>query len=548
MNRRALLVAALMASPHVMNAAPPSGTTTAQGISAERILAHTRVLASDDFEGRGPGTPGEEKAVAYIAGQFRAMGLQPGGADGTWTQDVPIVGVSSDVSLSLSEPGANASRALSFPQEFVAWSPRLEPTVAANDTELVFVGHGVVAPEYQWDDFKGVDVRGKTVLILVNDPQVPDPKDASKLDPRVFKGNAMTYYGRWTYKFEEAGRRGAAAAIIIHETKAAAYPWFVVVNSWGRERFDLEGASDPTVKLAGWLHLDAAKRLLESNGLAYEKALAAASRRDFHPVALKQRVSFTSRQEIRQVKSKNVLAALPGSDPALRDQWLVYTAHWDHLGRNPKLEGDQIFNGAADNAIGTAGLLEIARSFADAPKRPRRSVLFLSVTAEEQGLLGARYYAANPLHALSKTAANINIDGLNQWGRTADLRQIGQGSSTLDEVLAGVAKGHGRKVLPDAHPERGVFYRSDHFEFMKKGVPAIYIHAGDQYIGKPAGYGESKVTEYIDHDYHKPSDEVKPDWDLSGAVEDATVLLETGRRIADTRRLPAWKPGSEFHR
>jgi Zn-dependent M28 family amino/carboxypeptidase len=296
------------------------------------------------------------------------------------------------------------------------------------------------------------------------------------------------------------------------------------------------------------MHLDVAKRLLESNGLTYEKAIAAASRRDFRPVPLKQRASFASRQTIRPVSSRNVLAAVPGSDPKLRGEWLVYTAHWDHLGRNPKLEGDQIFNGAADNAIGAAGLLELARVCAAAPRKPRRSVLFLSVTAEEQGLLGARYYAAHPVHPLSKTAANINIDGLNPWGRTSEIRQIGRGSSTLDEVLADAAKAQGRRVLPDAHPERGTFYRSDHFEFMKKGIPAIYMHAGDKYLGKPPGYGEAKLNEYIDRDYHKPSDEVKPDWDLSGAVDDLEVLLDAGRRVANARRMPSWKPGSEFHR
>ncbi|KAB2674988.1 MAG: M28 family peptidase [Verrucomicrobia bacterium] len=548
MKRSVLLPPALLCAFLPLLGGQAPWETPARSIAAERILAHTRVLASDEFEGRAPGSPGEEKSVAYLAEQFRSMGLQPGGSGGSWTQDVPIVGVTSDVALSLADSPGGGFRPLAFPADFVAWSPRLEPSVAAADSELVFVGHGVTAPEFQWDDFKGTDVRGKTLLILVNDPQVPDPRDPGKLDPRVFKGNAMTYYGRWSYKFEEAARRGAAAAIIIHETKAAAYPWFVVVNSWSRERFGLQGSTEPTVPLAGWMHLDQARRVLAANGSTYEKAVAAASRRDFRPIPLKQRVAFSSRQTVRPVRSRNVFAALPGSDRRLRDDWLIYTAHWDHLGRNPKLDGDGIFNGAADNAIGAAGLLEIARAFATAPVRPKRSVLFLSVTAEEQGLLGARYYASRPVHPLARTVANINIDGLNPWGRTSDLRQIGQGSSTLDEVLLATAKARGRTVLPDAHPERGTFYRSDHFEFMKQGVPAIYINPGGHFLGKPAGYGESKLAEYIDRDYHKPSDEVKPDWDLSGAVEDLQVLMETGWRVADAHRMPAWKPGSEFHR
>ncbi len=550
MKRPALVIlpgiwlAALLAAP--VSAAAPAWESAGRSLSADRLLEHTRTLSSDAFEGRAPGSPGEERTVAYLTQQFQRLGLQPGGTGGSWTQDVPIVGVTSEVQFRLTD--TSGSQTLVFPQDFVGWSPRLTPLVEVNDSELIFVGYGVTAPEYGWDDFKGVDVRGKTLLILVNDPQVPDPHDPAKLDERVFKGNAMTYYGRWTYKFEEAARRGAAGAIIIHETKAAAYPWFVVVNSWGRERFDLEGTTEPTVQLAAWMHLDQARRLLSANGTSYEAALEQARRRDFHPIPLHQKVSFSSHQQLRPVRSKNVLANLAGSDSKRRDDWIIYTAHWDHLGRNPKLEGDQIFNGAADNAIGAAGLLELARAYATAPVRPKRSILFLSVTAEEQGLLGARYYASHPIHPLVRTLANLNIDGLNQWGRTRDLRQVGRGNSTLDEVLQLAVTGQGRRLLPDAHPERGTFYRSDHFEFMKVGVPALYLHAGDDYRDKPPGYGEAKVNEYIDRDYHKVSDEVKPDWDLSGAVEDVRVLFETGWRVADGRGRPEWKPGSEFRR
>jgi Zn-dependent M28 family amino/carboxypeptidase len=522
--------------PHAFAADRPG----AASIQADDVLAHTRVLASDEFEGRGPGTPGEEKTVRYLTEQFQRFGLKPGMPDGSWTQDVPIVGVKSEVKFTL------GGEALVFPQDYVGWSPELGAEAAVPETDVLFVGYGISAPEYGWNDFKDVDVRGKTIVILINDPPIPDPADPTKLDERMFGGNAMTYYGRWTYKFEEAGRRGAAAAIIVHETKPAAYPWFVVVNSWGRERFDLESDKSPKSKIAGWLSLERSQKLFAANGTSYEAMKAAALKRDFRPVPLKEKAAFTARNQSRTVKSKNVLAQLPGSDPKRRDEWVVITAHWDHLGRNKELTGDQIFNGAADNAIGTAGLLELAQAFAQAPRAPKRSVLFLSVTAEEQGLLGAAHYVAAPPYPLAKTVANLNMDGANQWGRTSDIRQIGRGASTIDAFLDAAAKAQRRVVLPDPHPERGIFYRSDHFEFMKGGVPALYLKTGDDYVGKPAGYGEGKVNEYIERDYHKVSDEVKPDWDLSGAVEDLRLIHDIAWRLAETRRPPQWNPKSEF--
>ncbi len=511
-----------------------------QAIRAPEILQHTRILASDEFEGRAPGSPGEDKTVAYLIEQFRGFGLKPGGPGGSWTQEVPILGVTSEVGFQLD------GEALSRPQDFVAWSPLQEESVEVPANEMVFVGYGVTAPEYGWDDFKGVDVRGKTVVILVGDPPVPDPKRPGELDPAMFKGTAMTYYGRWTYKFEEAGRRGAAAAVIIHETKPAAYPWFVVVNSWGRERFDLQDDPTPRPRIASWMSLERARKLLESNGTSYEALKAAATQRDFRPRTLRQKASYSARQKVRSVKSRNVLAVLEGRDSSRRDEWLVYSSHWDHLGRDPKLPGDGIYNGAADNAIGTAGLLELAESFARDGRRPRRSILFLSVTAEEQGLLGSAYYSAHPVHPLERTLANINMDGLNQWGRTRDVRIVGAGSSTLEDLLSAEARKQGRTTFPETHPERGTFYRSDHFEFMKRGVPGLYAKSGIDYRDKPEGYGEGKVNEYIDRDYHKVSDEVKPDWDLSGAVEDLELLKAVGWRIAEERRWPRWKPGSAF--
>ena len=509
-------------------------------IRADELLQHTRVLASDEFEGRAPGSAGEEKTVAYLVDRFRSFGLKPGGPGGSWTQDVPIVGTRSEVAFRLDD------ESLGRPQDFVAWSGEAGPTVEVPATDLVFVGYGVSAPEFGWDDFKGVDVRGKTVVILVGDPPVPVEGKPDQLDPKVFKGTAMTYYGRWTYKFEEAGRRGAAAALIIHETKPAAYPWFVVVNSWGREHFDLEGDPTPRPRVSGWISLERARKILESNGTTYETMKAAAVRRDFRPVPLREKPSFRVQQTRRPVKSRNVLALLEGRDARRKDEWVVYSSHWDHLGRDPKLPGDGIFNGAVDNAIGTAGLLELAECFAGSKPKPDRSILFLSVTAEEQGLLGSAFYAANPVHPLRKTVANINIDGLNQWGRTRDVQVIGAGSSSLEDVLLREVRRQGRVVVPEAHPERGSFYRSDHFEFMKRGVPALYAKAGNDYVGKPAGYGEGKVNEFIDKDYHKVSDEVKPDWDLTGAVEDLELLRRVGKTVADRYRWPEWRAGSEF--
>lgn len=528
---------ATAAMPLLAFAAEPRG---AGSIRPEDILEHTRVLASDEFEGRGPGTPGEAKTIDYLIRQFRRAGLKPGMPDGSWTQDVPIVGVKSSVGFTL------GGEALVGPQDYVAWSPRTGDAVAVPNTDVVFVGYGIDAPEYGWNDFREVDVRGKTIVILINDPPIPDPAHPDQLDPKWFGGKAMTYYGRWTYKFEEAGRRGAAAALIIHETAPAAYPWFVVINSWGRERFDLESNRSPRSDIAGWISLERAQKLFAANGTTYEAMKEAARKPGFRPVTLKQKASFTARNESRSVKSKNVLGVVRGRDPKLRDEWVVVTAHWDHLGRNTTLEGDQIFNGAADNAIGTAGLLELAEAFGTAAKPPKRSMLFLSVTAEEQGLLGAAHYVAQPVYPLTKTVANLNMDGANQWGRTRDLRQIGRGASTVDAVVDAVAKSRGRVVLPDAHPERGGFYRSDHFEFMKGGVPGLYLKSGDEYLGKPAGYGEAKVNEYIERDYHKVSDQVKPDWDLSGAAEDLRLYHDILWRLSEDRRTPQWNPGSEF--
>jgi Zn-dependent M28 family amino/carboxypeptidase len=515
-------------------------------ISTARLLAHTKILASDEFEGRAPGSPGEEKTVAYLVNEFRQLGLAPGNPDGTYIQNAPLVGITSTPSLAFTIDGRTLT--LENINDFVGPSSRLTPHVAAKDTEVVFVGYGIVAPEYGWDDYKGVDVRGKTVVMLINDPPITTAD--GQLDATMFKGKAMTYYGRWTYKYEIAAAKGAAACLIVHETAPAAYPFAVVVNSWTRENFEISTPSlnARNVAMQGWLTLDAARRLFTAAGKDYDRAKAAAVRQDFQPITLGAKASFTVDNVLRPVASRNVVALLPGADPQLRDEYIIYTAHWDHLGRDPRLPGDQIFNGAADNAAGVAVLLELARAFTELPpdQRPKRSILFLSVTAEEKGLLGSRYYAQDPLYPLAKTLANINMDGANQFGPTSDMATIGYGASTIDDIGIAVAAAQGRTMQPEARPENGSYYRSDHFEFAKVGVPSYYPKSGRRFIGQPADFADKHVNDYIANRYHKVTDEVQPDWTFEGAAQDTVFLLQVGWRIANGDTWPEWKPGNEF--
>jgi Zn-dependent M28 family amino/carboxypeptidase len=534
------------ASSAVSGVALPDLKAAAGAINTNDLMRHIRVLASDEFEGRLPGGRGEELTVNYLIEQFRNMGLEPGNPNGSWTQAVPLAGVKSEVTAALHLNRRTVP--LQFPQDMAAWSPRLQPQVEVEQSQLVFVGYGIQAPEYGWDDFKGLDVRGKTLLMLVGDPPLTVPNDPSRLDESMFKGKAMTYYGRWTYKFEIAAKLGAAAAFVIHETGPAGYPWFVVVNSWGRENFSLNHTdkNQQEIGVAAWMSLDRTKQLFADAGMNFDQLKTAALNRGFKPVPLPARIDFKVQNKIREVDSRNVIAKLSGSDPQRKDEHVIYTAHWDHLGKDEKKEGDQIFNGAVDNASGAAALLEFAKAFRKLPKPPSRSVLFLSVTAEEQGLLGAKFYARHPLFPLEKTLANINVDTINPWGRTRDLSVIGLGQTTLDDLLADVAAARGITVKPEPTPEKGFYYRSDHFEFAKEGVPALYIKGGEDYIGKPADFGRRKRDEYTAEDYHKVSDEVKSDWDLAGAVEDLRMLMEIGYRVAEVERWPEWKPGSEF--
>jgi Zn-dependent M28 family amino/carboxypeptidase len=528
---------------------PAAVATAAGAISGDSLLAHVKDLSADSMEGRAPGTPGEAKTVAYLTRQFQALGLQPGNPDGTWVQNVDLVGYTAHPTFTLTAGGKPI--ALKYPDDYVANSrhARAETRVPASD--IVFVGYGVVAPEYGWDDYKGVDVKGKTILMLVNDPQIRLPNapagdtSIATLDTTMFRGRAMTYYGRWTYKYEIATAKGAAAAIIVHETGPAGYPYDVVRGSYSAEQFDVPSPdAEKRVPVEGWIRLEKAKEMLAAAGQSFDSLKAAATRKDFRPVTLNAKAAFDVKIDSRRIQSKNVVAKVEGAEK--KDEYVIYTAHWDHLGRDTTLSGDQIFNGALDNATGTSGLLEIARAYKRLPTPPRRSILFLAVTGEEKSLLGAKFYAANPLYPLNRTMADINMDELNPYGATTDLKVIGLGNSTLDDVLHGVLAADKRVIRPDAEPEKGFYYRSDHFEFAKQGVPALYVEMGEDLTGTPNGTGRAKIDAYSANDYHKPSDEVKPDWNFAGAVADLRALFRVGWLVAQQDQPPQWKPGTEF--
>jgi Zn-dependent M28 family amino/carboxypeptidase len=520
-------------------------------IDAAALLAHTRTLSSAEFEGRAPGTKGEDRTVAYIADQFRSYGLEPAAADGSYFQRVPLVGITPDPRTELVVTGMASVEApslrLAYRDDVVAWSRRMADTAALDRSELVFVGYGVQAPEFTWDDYKGTDLKGKTLVFLIGDPPVPDPADPAKLDPRAFGGKAMTYYGRWTYKFEMAAKMGAAGALIIHETGPAGYPFSVVQVKTG-EQFDIarqdRNMSRPAVE--GWLSLDAAGRVLSRAGTSLDALKKAALGRSFHPMPLGLLASMTLRNTVRTIDSRNVLAKLPGSDAGSRNEYVLYTAHWDAFGVGKPLNGDPVYHGAVDNAVAVAGLLEIARAYAQLPARPRRTVVFLAVTAEEQLMLGSEYYAANPVYPLDRTLAVVNLEMLNVHGRTRDLTVIGLGTSDLDDIARQAASEQGRQLKPDPEPERGMYYRSDHFSFARRGVPAFEPDHGDDFIGRPPGFGLDVRKDFFANLYHTPADTVKPDWDLSGGVEDLQLYWMVGYLVAQGDKYPQWKPGAEF--
>ncbi len=525
----------------------PLALTELPAVDATALMTDTRKLASDEFTGRAPGSPGEELTVNYLVEQFKAAGAEPGNPDGTWVQKVPLVSLTATGLSPLVVQKGGRSQSFKPRDQVVAFSQHVADAVAVKNSEIVFVGYGVQAPEYQWDDFKGLDVKGKTLLVLVSDPPVPDPANPDALDPKTFGGKAMTYYGRWTYKYEKAAELGAAAVFIVHETAPAGYP-FNVVQGFGGERFDLVTPDKNLGRAAiqGWLSLEAATALLKGAGQDYQALKARARTREFTPVALGMTASMSFKQKMRSVDSRNVVAKVTGADPALKNEYVVYTGHWDHFGVSTPVNGDDIYNGARDNATGTAMLLEFARAFKKAKPAAKRTIVFVSVTAEEQGLLGSEYYAKFPLYPLDKTLANINVDAMNIWGRTKDVTIVGLGNSDLDTYARDAAAEQGRVLKPDSEPEKGFYYRSDHFNFAKVGVPALNPDPGVDFVGKPAGYGQQKRDEYTTQAYHQPSDEVKDWWDLSGAAEDGTLLFAVGYRVANAERYPEWTPGTEF--
>jgi Zn-dependent M28 family amino/carboxypeptidase len=527
--------------------APSAPDAALSSLNADRLFANIKTLSSDQFEGRGPGSNGENLTIKYMEDQFRADGLEPGNPDGTFLQNVPLVSITPQpgVKIALTAHGQTLSPA--FPKDFVAWTKRVVDK-SSIDADMIFVGYGVQAPEFNWDDFKGVDVKGKVIVVLINDPPVPDPNDPTKLDPKTFGGNAMTYYGRWTYKYEKAAELGAAGCFIIHDTAGAGYPWEVVQNGRSGEQFTLNTPDKAMNRAAieGWLSGDTATKLFKMGGQDLAALRKAAVSRDFHPVALNVHAKLDLTNTLRTLDSHNVIAKITGSDPKLKDEYVIYSAHWDHFGIGPAVNGDKIYHGAADNAAGSSALLEIARAYKQLKIPPKRTMVFLSVTAEEQGLLGSQYYSEHPLYLLARTAANINMDGMDVLGRTKDIVMIGKGASTLDQIVDDIAKNQGRTVKPDPEPEKGFYYRSDHFNFAKHGVPAFDPDSGVDYVGKPDGWGLQMRDKYTAEDYHKPSDVIKPYWDLSGAVEDCQLFFLVGYQVANAEQTPQWNAGTEF--
>jgi len=508
-------------------------------INAADLLADIQTLSSDEFEGRAPSSPGEEKTIEFLKTEFEKLGLEPGNGE-SFFQEVPLVVITADPNTTLEIRGNGARNTFSSGEDFVAGTKRVVTQSGISNSELVFIGYGAVAPEYDWNDWAGADLRGKTVVVLVNDPGFATG------DPDLFNGRTMTYYGRWTYKYEEAARQGVAGLFIVHETEPASYPWAVVQRGWSGPEFGLVAEDDNMSRAAieGWWSVETARTIFAQAGLSYDSLKTLAHQRDFSPVPLGLTASVFVRNTIERSTSRNVLAVLPGSDRA--DEYFVYMAHWDHFGRGTPVDGDSIYNGALDNATGTAALLELAEAFVSLPQRPSRSILFLAVTAEEQGLLGSEYYGQNPVYPLAKTIAALNMDVLNVEGRMNDISIIGYGNSELDDYLIEFATAQGREVKSDPNPEAGSYYRSDHFNFAKVGVPALYPGNGIDHVE----HGEAWTREIRDswraNQYHQPSDEYSSDWDLTGAIDDLLLYFRIGYRIANESTFPNWSEDSEF--
>lgn len=494
------------------------------------------VLASDEFEGRKPFTSGEEKTVKYLETEYKKLGLLPGNGS-SYFQEVPMVEITSQPSEKLSIAGVKGNVQLKYLEDFVAATRRVQDQVKIENAEMVFAGYGIVAPEFGWNDYAGLDVKNKIVLVLVNDPGF--------FDSTLFKGRTMTYYGRWTYKFEEAARQGAAGVLIIHDDKPASYGWSVVRGSWSKSRLYLQAEDNNMSRAAmeGWITMPSAKKIFSLAGVP-DSLIKVAGKRNFKPVSLGLKASILINSTFKKSTSKNVLAVLPGTEQ--KDEYIIYTAHWDHFGKGEPVNGDSIYNGAADNASGTAALLEIAKAFTQLKDKPKRSVLFLSVTAEEQGLLGSEYYAKHPVYAPEKTVADINIDVLQPFGKMKDIVVVGKGQSELDEYIDEAAKKQGRYTRGEPDPSGGWYFRSDHFNFAKVGIPSLYIENGSVSVANGEAWGETEKEKYNNERYHSPKDEYSKSWDLSGIIDDMRLLFDVGYRLSNEKSFPKWKPGSEF--
>lgn len=508
--------------------------------STDSLGLHIAQLSSDSFQGRKPFTEGETRTIQYLEQAFKNAGLEPGNGS-SYFQEVPMVRITTTAAPTMQVRSAKSNFTLKGYDDYVIWTDKTDSVVSLDNSELVFAGYGVVAPEYGWNDYEGLDVKGKVVLVLVNDPGF------NAHDSTLFKGKTMTYYGRWTYKFEEAARQGARGCLIIHNTEAASYPFTVVQNNWNgsRLRLDNRGKTETLCDVIGWLSAPAAAKLLAAAGKD-STLLAAADVKGFKGTALGLNLSTGIKVGTVYNKSYNVIGKVTGSK--YPDETVIYTAHWDHLGiGKPDETGDSIYNGALDNASATAGLLELARAFTHLKNKPDRTIVLLAVTAEEQGLWGSAWYAQNPVYPASKTVANINMDGLNYYGTTRDIIVVGQGQNDLEDYLKEEAAKTGRIIAYEPHPEAGYYYRSDHFNFAKAGIPALYTESGTQVIGRDENYGKKKGEEYTEKNYHRPSDEYDPNtWVLDGAIEDLKLFFQVGLRAANTTSWPQWKEGSEF--
>jgi Zn-dependent M28 family amino/carboxypeptidase len=543
---RSVIAVTLISAVAVSSYSQTRGRTKV-ALNEDAMRAHVRYLASDLLEGRGTGARGGELAASYIASQMEALGLKGAGANGSFFQPVSLVGVKADPNTKLVVSGHNGKETFKFADDYVAFTGAQTEDVDV-DADLVFVGYGINAPEQKWNDYKGADsdYRGKILVMMVNDPP------ATTAEPNLFGGRALTYYGRWTYKFEEAARRGAAGVILLHTDDSAGYPWSVVRTSNGSWRFDIARAAGdrtPFLNMRSWVTNETAQKVMKLAGYELADMRAKAASRDFQPVKLNLKGKVNLKSEIKRVEAPNVVGILPGSDPKLRDEYVVYSAHWDHFGVGaPDKTGDTIYNGAVDNATGCAAILAIAEALSKLPpaQRPRRSSLFLFPTAEEQGLLGAEWYSRHPVVPVEKTAADVNLDSMNMLGVTRDFTPLGAERSSLEAVVQAVARERGMRISPDSRPEQGSFYRSDHFPFAKVGVPSISLKEGDDFVGHPKGWGEQEFKIYNTQHYHQPSDEFDPNWNYAGMIQETSIAMDIGVHIANGPALPRFKPTDEF--